>query len=101
MATFPFKAVRAEMEGYASDWRIRQNSALHGSTPASYNWWANPHLHDDWRYREDNDEFFGQWPDVKCALAATLTVVPYLAPTPPFGQLGQATSPQFIQQAGG
>jgi hypothetical protein len=93
VATFPFKAVRAEMEGYASDWRIRQNSALHGSTPASYNWWANPHLHDDWRYREDNDEFFGQWPDVKCALAATLTVVPYLAPTPPFGQLGQTTSP--------
>ena len=80
VATFPFKAVRAEMEGYAFD--SRKNSALYGFTPASYNWWANPHMHDDWMHREDNDEFFGQWPDVKCTLTAALTVALCLAPAP-------------------
>ena len=97
-AAFPFKEVRREMEGYMHDWRIQQNSGQHGALPTSRNWWANPHMYDNWMYREDNEEFMEQWPDLKCALTATLTttlaatllppslppltVVACLAPTP-------------------
>ena len=70
VAAFPFKAVRGEMEGYALE--SRKNSALHGFTPSSSNWWANPHMHNNWMYREDNDEFIEQWPHVKCARVKAL-----------------------------
>ena len=69
-AAFPFKKVRQEMEWYMHHF---QQNAGHYPLPTSWSWWANPHMYDNWMYREDHEEFMEQWPDLKCALTATLT----------------------------